>query len=194
MSNFIKKIIITVLALTNLCSLALANDVPEFGVYFGFKGHEFSSDAAGDPSFNEEPGFILGVLSVGELMGAFKLRAGAYYTQRDTKIESGGVKANFDLRYIDVPATVFLPFNDYLSGYIGPVLSIKVSDSCRGDSSICNADAFKDISTFLVSGQAGLMVRFDPNWAGEINYEVGFTDVADDLSVSALNIGVIFSM
>jgi hypothetical protein len=61
-------------------------------------------------------------------------------------------------------------------------IGLKVSDSCSG----CGGSDFS-ANGFIATAQVGLNSKFHPNWAGEIFYEIGLSDIAKPSGLSSVS-------
>ena len=170
---------------------ARASQGTDVGFMVGIKNADFDSDSAG-ASYDAQTGFMAGFIATGEL-GGLQFRSGGYYAQRSAELDFSGSKVDFEIGYLDVPVTVLYNFNEMLGIFGGAVLGIKVTEDCSGAAAASLCDGLEDdIESTYVAGTVGLHAKFHPNWSGEISYEIGLTDIAEDTSANALSAGVIF--
>lgn len=171
-----------------LSTSAFAAGGTEVGVYFGIKNADVEVDNT-TADINSELGFMGGMLAVGE-MGGIAFRTGGYLAQRNFSIDAGaGGNADIKTMYIDVPVTALFKFNEMLGAFAGAVLSIKATDDCSGPAGICDS---VDLNSFMASASFGLHAKFHPNWSGDISYELGLNDMADDTKANAISVGAAF--
>lgn len=163
----------------------------DVGVFFGIKNADYSTDVTPEPDYKSSTGFMGGAVATGEF-GGLLFRTGGYYAERNAEIDQSGVSADLKIAYIDVPVTLMYAFNDSLSVFGGAVIALKVNDDCSGNSVICSSDFADDIKSFYSAATFGLRAKFHPNWAGEISYEMGLSEVSTDTDVNALSLGAIF--
>ncbi len=175
-------------------SAAHAASGTDVGYYLGIKDATFSTSASNGPTFNTQAGLMAGVIAIGDLSGDLKFRAGGYYAERTAKTTMSSITSTLKFSYLDVPLTVLYKFNDMVGLFGGALLGLKVSDSCTGDSTICSDPKSGNANpkSFVSAAQLGFDVKFHPNWAGEIYYEIGLSDVSDYTKVSALSAGIMF--
>lgn len=177
------------LAIVVATSPSFAAGGTDVGVFFGMKNTEYDIDVAGVDT-TAKTGIMAGAIAYGE-MGGLSFRTGGYYSQRNSEVDISGTELQLKVSYLDVPVTVMYSFNDMFSVFGGAVLGLKVSDDCSGDSTAC--DSFSDdVKSFHAAAQLGLNAKFHPNWSGEIFYEHGLNDIAEDTSATALSAAVVF--
>lgn len=186
--------IISFVLAASTSQFALAKGGNDVGYMLGVKDATFSSSASTAPTFTSEAGIMAGAIVVGDLNSTVMFRSGGYYAERTAKSTLSGATSTIKFSYLDVPVTVLYKFNDMVGVFGGVALGLKVADSCSGDTTVCSSTngGYSQPSSFTTAAQLGLNVKFDPNWAGEIFYEVGLGNVSQSTSASALSAGVMF--
>lgn len=170
-------------------SSAFAAGGTDVGVFFGMKNASFDTDTAGT-DFKTKTGLMGGVIATGE-MGGLMFRTGGYYASRAAEITAGPLAAELSVATVDVPVTLLYKFNDMLGVFGGALFALKISDDCTGDATICS-NVSDELESFHTAATFGLQAKFHPNWSGEVFYEHGLNDIAEDVSMSAISLGVLF--
>jgi len=195
MSRTIVRFFFFFISLAAGLSAAQASQGTDVGYLVGVKDATFANSASGE-TFTSEAGFMAGAIAVGEIAGDFYFRAGGYFSQRVAKASVSGVSGTtITLDYLDIPITAMYKFNDMFGLFAGFTAGIKITDNCSdGGSGVCNQSGYGYTSPagLTTAAQLGINVKFHPNWAGELFYEVGLGDVSTGTTSNAISADIMF--
>lgn len=149
------------------------------GIEVGFNWN--TMDFSNATSNKSVLGFQLGGTAVINFNQMFGLKTGLYYVQKpfenDTPV--GNVKGK--LTYATVPLLFMLKFEDYAGVYLGPSLSMLMSDEASLSSGTYSLSGKKAmVIPFTIGGQ----FKFTPMLGVNVFYEVVNGNLADNLSNS----------
>lgn len=165
------RLLLTVLATVGIATSAAAQDV-KWGGFAGINMNEFDTDAA---SFDAEMGIEVGAQAIVDWMG-WTWRTGAGLVQRNSSIESGGTTTDYEVMYLQVPATVLWGINDMWNVFGGLALNLAVSDDLPTGT---------DAESMLLTLPIGVHVAINDMHRVEAAYELGLGDVLDASGTTA---------
>jgi len=131
MKNILALVLIISSTLTTAASFAntehksnISYSMPAIEV--GFKWGSASFINA--DSTNQVVGFVVGGSTVFNIGDNFGVKTGLFYNERSFQSVVSGTTITGKLTYFDVPVFLMFKFEDYAGIYIGPSLSLKLSD------------------------------------------------------------------
>ena len=164
-----------VLANTEYSSL----DYSMAGVEVGFNWN--TMDYTGSTSNKSVLGFQLGGTAVINFNHMFGLKTGLYYVQKPFENNIPAGKVHGKLSYASVPILFMLKFEDYAGVYLGPSISMLMSDEAASDFGVFSlSDKKAMVIPFTIGGQ----FKFTPMLAVNVFYEIVNGELAKDLSNS----------
>ncbi|MCB0407698.1 MAG: outer membrane beta-barrel protein [Bdellovibrionales bacterium] len=145
-------------------------------------------DADSGASVDGGSGFFAGILGFMELGNGGVLRSGALLNQRKWEVDSNN--SEYETLNLDVPITYMYMVNDIIGIFGGAKFGLNISDDCsKGTLSTCDADP----ETIYYGGEIGGHFRFNPNFGVEATFDIGLSDIADQLAwKNSLVIGAFF--
>lgn len=132
------------------------------GLEFGFKSN--TASVTGSTSNKQENGFQLGVsgvFNVGEVLG---LKSGLMYSERPFASETVAVKSSGKITYFEIPLHLMLKFEDYAGVYVGPSVSLKMSDEG-------SPAGLTDVKSMVTPLTIGAQFKFLPNLGANVFFE-----------------------
>ena len=141
----------------------------EFGAVFGFNYTEAQSTTT-NVSSDSEVGFQAGVQyyhPLKSLNDKLYFRTGGVITQR---VSEFGI-FEFDLLYLDIPATLEYRINEMVGLFSGLQLGLLMADECTPG---CNV---QDPNSFILGFPLGVSVMINPEMGFDFYYQIGLTDM-----------------
>ncbi len=173
-----------IIALFTLC-LSLNLYSAEWGAFLGLNYTEFESNV----SWDHKSGFELGSAFHHLFTNNLAVRTGLGYVQKNSAFRSGTSSADFQISYIEIPATIlYKTFGD--AGLIfGANLDLLLSDSCTGAS--CSALELED---FVMNGVFGANFRTPGNeWVEVLLEFTGLSDIFNGTAIgSSLSVRYVY--
>ncbi len=146
------------------------------GLEAGFKWS--SMDAAGSGSSKQSLGYQIGASGTFDIATNFAIKSGLFYNERPFKISNGiGSDTTGKITYFDIPVLLMFKFEDYAGFYIGPSLSIKMSDEISSGS-------LTNIKDTVIPLTIGGQFKFAPNLGINVFFETVSGQLADNLKNS----------
>jgi hypothetical protein len=163
-----KKLLVLGLVLASTTVFAQSRTSPNVsysmaGVEGGFKWS--SADQTGSDSTKQVIGYTVGGSAVFNIAPSFGIKTGLFYNERpfsSTYPIIGDVKGK--ITYFDVPVLLMFKFEDYAGIYIGPSLSMKLSDEV-------NVGKLDSVKGMVVPLTVGAQFKFAPNFGVNIYFE-----------------------
>jgi hypothetical protein len=123
-------------------------------------------------------GFLVGILGFIEIGDGSFLRSGAVLNQRKWDFETTGTKVEVETLNIDIPVTFLFKFNDNIGAFGGLRLGVNVSDDCTSNNNTtCDADP----ESVYYGAEGGGHFHFAPDFGVEVAYNIGLSELADQL-------------
>jgi hypothetical protein len=171
------------------CGFSQFSQAQMVGWGVGFRQTNLKADSG--LTVDSNLGLQAGVLYFGPLTSNLEIRAGAFISQRNFSVKptgaSSSLKSDFNLTYIDVPATVGWAPSKTMTLFAGPLLNLNVSkQSSAGSDSLDNAG----IKSFGLGLTAGLTAKFASDYGLEVFIEQPGT-ISDNTS-NPMSVGVNF--
>jgi hypothetical protein len=163
-----KKILLAIL----VSGLSLTANADQWGAYGGLNTTEYDGSA----SFDREIGLEAGATYHYD-MGNMIVRTGAGYVQKNSSVGP----ADFELSYIEIPATGLWFLNDAVGIIGGANVDVKVGDDCSVSGGSCSVNDAESLVLNLVGG-AHYKVNDVSRIEGLLEF-VGLTDVATDTEI-----------
>ncbi len=149
----------------------------EFGLTLGIQTTDLEADfGSTSESADSVIGFAVGFLGFVEIDGPLLFRTGGVLTQRNFEFDTNTLTTEYELLYLDVPATVLYMFNDQFAVFGGLELGLNLSDDCSRSNGTSCLDVDYGV---LFALDFGAHVRIVPNIAIELSYQSGLTDVGE---------------
>ena len=147
----------------------------------GFKWNSMDTDPSS--SSKQSLSIQLGgstVFNFNEQMG---LRTGLFYSERTFKFDTVDGK----LTYADIPIHFMFKFEDYAGVYLGPSLSMKISDQV-------STGTLTDVKSMIIPFTVGAQFKFLPNLGLNLFFETVPSDLAQGLKNSrGIGLNVLFA-
>lgn len=134
-----------------------------------------SADFAQSDSNKQVIGFEVGGSAVFNISNSIGIKTGLFYNERPFQSSFGTVDQKGKITYFDVPVLLMFKFEDYAGIYIGPSLSMKLSD----ESSPLKLIGIKGSVTPIT---VGAQFKFAPNFGANIYFESVSGEIAQDVS------------
>lgn len=183
-----KKLMFAMLFVLSFGGAAYAQ---ESGLALGAQTTDVETDSTGT-TLDGGTGFYVGWMGYQDLGRSGAMRAGILFSQRKFDIESGGNTAEVELQAIDVPVTYMFKVSEAVGLFGGVKLGLNLSDDCTEESGtqICTGVNAESLYYGL---DLGGHFRFAPNFAFELDYTVGLSDMAKDIEWdNSLAINVVY--
>lgn len=101
----------------------------DMGLLVGYRLNDGDSRVAGS-SIDSKGSLQAGGLAYFPFGNQFMLRTGFVYEQRQFEVKTGSASADAKFAHFGIPFTVMYKVQDFGGIFLGPGLSLKVSDSC----------------------------------------------------------------
>lgn len=167
-----------ILSLSLALLAPLAASANSFGVFGGLNSNEFKSSGN---SWDREFGFEFGMSAIIPLQGQLFFRTGAGFLQKNSTLKAGGNAYDFNMTYLQIPATLMYDLTPQVGLYSGLNIDLKINDECETSGGSCTVGGAKTIVMNLPIG-----ARY--NLAGshyiEGDLELGLTDLARSTKLS----------
>ncbi len=172
---------LSVLLISLMSTFLSQANAAEFGIEAGVRSQSGDTKVSGFTA-ESKTGFQLGGVGHFPVSGAFHIRSGFLYTQRnlDLSYKVAGVTStgSLTLTYFDVPLHALYKFEDYGSVFAGPSFSFILDKKCEiSNGNTCTITGAKSL---LMPLQLGATFKFMPQVGATIYYETIPGDVADD--------------
>ncbi len=146
------------------------------GLEAGFKWSSMSADGAG--SEKQSLGYQIGISGTFDFTSDLALKSGLFYNERPFKFSVGtGSDVNGKITYFDIPVLLMFKFEDYAGVYLGPSLSIKMSDEISSGS-------LTNIKDTVIPITIGGQFKFASNLGINVFFETVPGQLADGLKNS----------
>lgn len=165
------RLLLTVLATVGIATSAAAQDI-KWGGFAGLNMNEFDTDSA---SFDAEMGFEFGAQAHIDWMG-WTWRTGAGLVQRNSSIEAAGSTTDYEVMYLQVPATLLWSVNEMWHLFGGLALNLAVSDDLPDGT---------DAESMVLTLPIGVQFAINDMHRVEAQYELGLGDVLDASGTTA---------
>ena len=155
-------------------------------VEVGFKWSSASLTNA--DSTNQVIGFEVGGSAVFNIGDNFGIKTGLFYNERPFQSVIAGTTVTGKLTYFDVPVLLMFKFEDYAGIYLGPSLSLKLSDQLSPGN-------LTKINSVVVPLTFGAQFKFAPNLGADIYFETVPGNMSNEVSNSravGLNLMIAF--
>ena len=128
-------------------------------------------------STNQVIGFEVGGSAVFNIGENFGIKTGLFYNERPFQSVIAGTTVTGKLTYFDVPVLLMFKFEDYAGVYVGPAMSLKLSDEA-------SPGKLSNIKGNVVPVIVGAQFKFAPNFGANIYFESVSGEIADGISNS----------
>jgi hypothetical protein len=162
-----KKLLVLGLVLASTTVFAQSRTSPNVsysmaGIEGGFKWS--SADVDGTDSTKQVIGYTVGGSAVFNVAPSFGIKTGLFYNERPFEATTGNASFKGKITYFDVPVLLMFKFEDYAGIYIGPSLSMKLSDEV-------NVGKLNDPKGMVIPLTVGAQFKFAPNLGANIYFE-----------------------
>lgn len=123
------------------------------GVTLGFSQVQIEGDSGTDISSNGS--YQLGGLFYQPMTEMSEARVGALFGQQNLIFASGGNETTMNLSYVHVPLTLGFRFNERFLLFLGPVISLNASKSCKATTGECRMSQYKVKGTDVLLSLGG---------------------------------------
>lgn len=120
-------------------------------------------------------GYQVGGSVVIDVANNFGIKTGLFYNQRPFQSSYGVIDNTGKISYFDIPVFVMYKFEDYAGIYIGPSVSLKLSDEFT-------PGKLSNIKGMVMPLTLGAQFKFAPNLGAGIYFETVPGDIADNVS------------
>lgn len=168
-----KKVLLTAAA---VFALGFANaQETKFGVKAGLN----LSNWTGDVEYNSAKiGFQVGGFAEIKISDKFAVQPELLYSLQGTKFEEGGVEANYNLSYINIPVMAKFFVAEGFSLEVGPQIGILTSAKLKFEDESEDAKEFFESIDFGLNFGAGYDVAENINIG--LRYSLGLSNIAKD--------------
>ena len=176
------KLIISLL-LTFSAALVFANTERKSNISYSMAGLEAgfkwsSMDADGSGSTKQSLGYQIGASGTFDFATSFAIKSGLFYNERPFKISNGFLSdTTGKITYFDIPVLLMFKFEDYAGVYLGPSISIKMSDEISSGS-------LTNVKDTVIPITIGGQFKFAPNLGVNVFFEAVSGQLADGLKNS----------
>lgn len=138
-----------------------------------------SADVKNADSNKQVIGFQIGGSAVLDIAGNFGIKTGLFYNERPFESTMPAVLGSTTFKgkitYFDIPVLLMFKFEDYAGVYVGPAMSLKLSDEA-------SPTKLSNIKGNVVPIIVGAQFKFAPNLGANIYFESVSGEIADDVS------------
>ena len=140
-----------------------------------------SADIKNADSNKQVIGYQVGGSTVFDISGNFGIKTGLFYNERPFESNMPGFFGTSTFKgkitYFDIPVLLMFKFEDYAGVYVGPAMSLKLSDEATGGK-------LANIKGSVVPIIVGAQFKFAPNLGANIYFESVSGEIADTVSNS----------
>lgn len=122
-------------------------------------------------------GYQLGVSTVANISESFGVRTGMFYSERPFEADFATTTTKGKITYFEVPVQLMFKIEDYAGVYVGPSVSVKLSDEVSPGS-------LADVKSLVVPLTFGAAFKFLPNFGINVFFETVPGDLATNVSNS----------
>ena len=148
------------------------------GLEAGFKWSSMDADSTG--SDKQSMGYQIGASGTFDIATNFAIKSGLFYNERPFKVSDTivvGTDITGKITYFDIPVLLMFKFEEYAGVYLGPSLSIKMSDEI-------SVGTLSNIKDTVVPLTIGGQFKFAPNLGVNVFFETVSGQLADGLKNS----------
>lgn len=136
-----------------------------------------SADVKNADSNKQVIGYQVGGSAVFDIAGNFGIKTGLFYNERPFESTFGSSTLKGKITYFDIPVLLMFKFEDYAGVYVGPAMSLKLSDEV-------SPGKLTNIKGNVVPLMVGAQFKFAPNFGANIYFESVSGEIADNISNS----------
>ena len=134
-----------------------------------------SATYSGADTTNQVIGFEVGGSTVFNVGDNFGIKTGLFYNERPFQSVASGTTYTGKLTYFDVPVLLMFKFEDYAGIYLGPSLSLKLSDQLSPGN-------LTKINSSVIALTFGAQFKFAPNLGANIYFETVPGNLSNEVS------------
>jgi hypothetical protein len=163
-----------------------AADYSMAGLEFGFKSN--TASIANSTSNKQENGFQLGVSGVYNIGESFGLKSGLMYSERPFSADFALTSSKGKITYFEIPLQFMLKFEEYAGVYVGPSISLKMSDEG-------SPAGLANVKSMIVPLTIGAQFKFLPNLGANVFFETVSGELATNVENSrAVGVNLIITL
>ncbi len=136
-----------------------------------------SADIKNADSNKQVIGYQVGGSGVFDISGNFGIKTGLFYNERPFESTFGTITEKGKITYFDIPVLLMFKFEDYAGVYVGPAMSLKLSDEA-------SPLKLTNIKGSVVPIIVGAQFKFAPNLGANIYFESVSGEIAEGVSNS----------
>ncbi len=174
--------LVLILGSTLISTVCVANTEHKSSISYSMPAVEVgfkwgSASFTGADSTNQVIGYEVGGSTVFNINDNFGIKTGLFYNERPFQSVFSGATVTGKLTYFDIPVMLMFKFEDYAGIYIGPSLSLKLSDQL-------STGSLTKINSSVIPLTIGAQFKFAPNLGADIYFETVPGNLSNEVSNS----------